>query len=308
MIPRIERDFIVANLAAVDSVLDKMTPSDFLTRMSLESQREELQQQLASFDAVHRPLASAALFFSGQPVVSSRGIESEFGSQVISRFQDMVSKVYAAREMPALGQRGPVPGRVQSKLYVTHIVHGSVGFQFEELDDPSLFNSDLKESVDQTTKIMAYFDEATDEELASEVEGMDKRVLDTMRDFFTYVESKGARFRVVSPVVDKSYDQVSLQRAVKRAETTTINERDEWVSGQVLGIFPEQRTFEFRTESNEVIHGKVDMLVESKDLPSMVVNWLQQKSRAAFRVRELARQGQVYRRAYRLIDIVAETG
>src|SRR5258708_3399307 len=98
MISRIERNFITADLARLEGLIAKMTSADFLTRMGLESRRDELQQTLASMEVTDQPLASATLFFGGKPVVGNRGIESGFGADAISKFQDIVSKVSAAKQ------------------------------------------------------------------------------------------------------------------------------------------------------------------------------------------------------------------
>lgn len=75
MIARLDRDFVIADLAKVESIIEELTPSDFLTRMGLESRRDELRERLLSMDVSEHPLASSALFFSRSPVAGSRGID-----------------------------------------------------------------------------------------------------------------------------------------------------------------------------------------------------------------------------------------
>ena len=119
MIPKIERDFVAADLAAVEALLAQMTDEDVLSTMSLEARRDELRQALASLAASPESAASAALFFSGRPVVGNRGIEAEFGTEATHDYQDIVNKVFAYRQSGRLGQRGTVPGKDLSKLYIT---------------------------------------------------------------------------------------------------------------------------------------------------------------------------------------------
>ncbi len=85
-------------------------------------------------------------------------------------------------------------------------MHGSFGFQFEEIENGhprSLFDSNLKESVDQSAKLLASFDESDDETFGKAVEDVNARVLDAMRGFFELVEKNEATFRLVSGSVDK---------------------------------------------------------------------------------------------------------
>ncbi|MDQ2730832.1 MAG: hypothetical protein M3Y56_04170, partial [Armatimonadota bacterium] len=209
MTPRIARDFLAADITSIDRVIAQMTDDDFATKMTLESRRADLTAELENSRVSGHTMASAALFFSGKPVVGSYGIESEFGAGVIATFQDIVSKVSATRQSRTLGQRGPISGKPQSKLHITHIVHGSFGFQFEELDDPLLFDSGLKESVDETVKLMASFDEPDDDVFGEAVEDIDNRVVETMLKFFDLVHTSEATFRVVSDDIDKNYDRLA---------------------------------------------------------------------------------------------------
>jgi len=301
MIPKIEKDFIAADLATVENILSQLTPSDVLGRLSLESRRDELRDTLASVEATDHPLASAALFFSGQPVLNSQGIDSEFGANAIQSFQEIVSTVSAARFHSKLGQRGPVSGKEQSKLYVTRIVHGSFGFQFDELGDPPLFDSSLKGSVDQATKIMASFD-APDNEFGQAVEDIDERVLDRIRKFFDLVHGKDATFRIVSGELDKKYDQPSLERAIERARITTIDEKDETFTGQLQGLLPGHRQFEYRTDAG-VIYGKIDPSLSSDDASDLNIAWLGKDSVANVHVKRVSQKDRTYNPAYYLLNI-----
>src|ERR1022692_3621225 len=104
--------------------LGSMTDEDALTALSLESRRDELRQTLATLVDEPETLASAALFFSGRPVVANRGIETEFGAGAIDKFQDVVTTMFALRSTGVLGQRGAVPGKDLAKLHITNVVHG----------------------------------------------------------------------------------------------------------------------------------------------------------------------------------------
>ena len=239
MIPKLERDFMGADLAGVESLLSELTDSDFVTRMSLEDRRDEIKEALANAQANPSLLASAALFFGGQPVVGSRGIESGFGSQAISLFQHLVSNVSAARAN-TLAPVGRVPGKEQSQLYVTHIVHGSFGFQFEELEDSAstaaMFGSALKEAVDETVHLIAAFDEPEENVFTKAVERIDKRVLNTAHRFFSLVDNASATFRVVAGNTDKQYNAASVKRAIERAKETHITEENAWLAGRLEGV------------------------------------------------------------------------
>ena len=92
-----------------------------------------------------------ALFFGGNPVVGSIGIETTFGTNVMWSFQDMMSKVWSSlSEAQPLKQMGPIRDREASQLHITSVVHGSFGFLLEELDETEpLFQTPLSVAADK---------------------------------------------------------------------------------------------------------------------------------------------------------------
>lgn len=73
VIAKIDRDFVAADLAAIESLLARTSERDVLTSLNLKSRRHELKTTLLTLGAAREPGASAALFFSGKPVIGSRG-------------------------------------------------------------------------------------------------------------------------------------------------------------------------------------------------------------------------------------------
>src|SRR6516165_2720006 len=124
---KLERDFAHADIAAVSSLLGQLSEEDVMVRFGLEARLQELRKTLADLEAVKdEPTASAALFFGGQPVIGSKGIESEFAGAAVTKFQDLVAKVLA-QQAGGLGLRGIVPNKGASTLHITNIVRGSFG-------------------------------------------------------------------------------------------------------------------------------------------------------------------------------------
>lgn len=307
MITKIDHDYLLADLASVEGLLSQLTPRDFVIRISLESRKTEILAEIEETKNYEgQPLASASLFFSGKPVNGSRGIESDFGAAAIASFQDIVAKVSAARRLRPLKRTGKVPHQNKNKLHITRVVHGSFGFQFEEIENGqprSLFNSNLKESVDQSAKLLASFDELDDETFGKAVEDVNTRVLKAMRDFFELVEKNEATFRLVSGSIDKNYDKQALGRAVQRAQITTIKEITEHFRGRFGGVLPEIRTFEFRPISGSVIHGKIASSVSQEDVLKMNEIWANKDCEIKVETRHFLRQGEIYHTAYFLLGI-----
>jgi hypothetical protein len=209
MSAKLERDFLAADLAAVEGLLGSMTDEDILTSFSLESRRDELHLTLASTSAKPETCASAALFFSGRPVVANRGIETEFGTAAVDKSQEVVSRVFALHQTGSLGQRGAVCGKELAKLHITTVIDGSFGFRFEELvsrirfPKGAMVDSELKMAVDETWRLMVRFGEADDEPFEAAVLNLDRRVLGTLREFFDLLGSNDAAFRLVAGELDR---------------------------------------------------------------------------------------------------------
>jgi hypothetical protein len=235
MSQKLERDFVSADLAAVEALLAESTEEDDLGALSLESRRNELRETLARMDETPETMASATLFFTGQPVIANRGIEAEFGADAAKGYQDIVTRLFAYRQTGRLGQRGNIPGRELSKLYITHVVRGSFGFRLEELaPQQPLLASALKEAMDETARVMLTFAEPDEEASLTSVTNLDGRVLDAVRAFFDLMRRSDAAFRLVSGELDRPFDRAAVQRAAERATITTLQESEEGFDGELV--------------------------------------------------------------------------
>lgn len=303
MITRLESEYLKADLSAVESLIRDMGEKPSLTRMSLESRRNALVESIANAESSSRVLASIALFFGGKPVIGTRGIESTFGSKAISAFQDVITKVDASKKSKPLKSKGRVRGQQKSMMHITHIVHGSFGFQFEEIEtvDP-LFNSSLKESVDTTAKLLSSFDVAGDEAFGSAIEDINKRVLNSISTFFELVENNEATLRFVSDQIDKKFDKEAIERAADRARITSIEENEETFFGQLDGVLPNGGSFEYKVPGN-VIRGKVDRELSTEQIKNDIQPWENTDSEATMRVKRFTKQGVIYHTAYFLLKI-----
>ena len=304
MTQKLERDFVSANLAAVEALLAEMTDEDDLSAMSLEAHRDELRAELAKMEATPETTASATLFFSGRPVIANRGIEAEFGADAAKSYQDIVTRQFAYRQTGRLGQRGNIPGRDQSKLYITHVVRGSFGFRLEELAPQTpLLASALKEAMDETARVMLAFAEPDEEVSLASVTNLDGRVLDAVRGFFDLMRRSDAVFRLVSGELDRPFDRAAVQRAAERASITTLRESDESLDGELAGVLPERRLFEYRTAGLGTIGGVLGADLADDEVARLNLDWVGKPSRVTVRTRQAVRGERTSRPGYTLLAI-----
>ncbi|MGA8599210.1 MAG: hypothetical protein WB676_31210 [Bryobacteraceae bacterium] len=93
MIRKLERDRLAAEIATVDTILAATPASDVLGRISLTARREELQEQFASLQEREDNSARLVLYFAGDPVIGSLGIQAGFASIASVIFKIFVQSV-----------------------------------------------------------------------------------------------------------------------------------------------------------------------------------------------------------------------
>lgn len=308
MSAKLQRDFVTADLAAVDQLLGKLSGKDTFARLSLESRRNDLEQQLKSLADEREVSASASLFFSGEPVLSNRGIEASFGALAMTKFQDLVTKIFAVQHTGALGQRGIVPGKDASKLHITNVVRGSFGFRLEEMSpQTNMLASPLKDAVDEASRLMEKFGMEDEEAFESEVENIDGRILASVKEFFDVLSTNHAKFRLVSGSLDKSFGSQNINRAADRAKNTILDESEIELPGQLAGALRDSRIFEFRpTDGRPAIKGPIGSDLGPDQISQINRQLADKDAIAKFRVKKVMQNERVLREKYTLLSIHSE--
>lgn len=304
---KLERDRLQAELATVGRMINQFSDEDVVMRIGLEDRQEELRQAVQRLAAdVPDRTASTALYFGGRPVIGAQGVESEFGSRAVTMFQDLVAKQFA-HETGGLGQRGIVPNKGAARLYITNVVRGSFGFMLEELDDQGpLLDTALKDSVDRVSELFAAFGEDDEERFNTAVAEVDERVLSTTKDFFTLMRQAGATFRLVTGDRDRSMLASEIDRAARRATTTTVADEDERIAGVFSGALPEGHQMEFRTTGERgILRGRVARSYTAAAIVQLNQNWMEKSAIGLFKVRKVMKDGALVRESFTLTDIVA---
>ncbi|GIW56742.1 MAG: hypothetical protein KatS3mg082_3146 [Nitrospiraceae bacterium] len=260
MIRKIERDQLAAEIASLEAMLQSLPANDPVGRLGFESRLRELRARLETLTSDEERRAAVALYFGGEPVIGSRGIRADFGSTMIATYQDLVAKVWATLQGGTLPLRGQIRDRDAAQLHITSLVHGSVGFLLEEIDERGepLFPTPVKEATHKVTEYMEQFTAEDDQPFNRMVEEINPRIFASLREFFRCVHKEHAVFRVVEGETDRTFDERAIERAYTRAETTEIAEEEITVEGELIGVVPYARRFEFRTlPRDELISGKV---------------------------------------------------
>lgn len=302
VLKKIERDRLSGELASIEKLIASLTDEDVVTRFGLEERRDDIVEQLASIAGATDGAASVALFFGGKPVISSIGIEAEFGGSAVATFQDLIAKLMV--QDSGLAQRGPVPNKGAATMHITNVVRGSFGFLMQEVQDQvPLLDTPLQTAVDHASKLVIALgseDEQYFEEVASEV---DPRALQTAGSFFTLLRQNAATFRLVAGGQDHAFGGNQIALAAARATSTHVDEGYESVDGQLAGTLPDGHVFEFRGSTGTLYTGKVDKSLSS----DMLLNWnlqhLNAPATAEFRVRRVIKDGVTVRERFTLLSL-----
>lgn len=248
-----------SELAQIDALLRRMPAEDVLGRMGLTSRRDEIAAELANLREGINTLASTALYFGGKPVIGSTAIRSDFAADVLYGFKDLVVKIWAETNQAEIGSRGPITNQGQVELHVTELLHGSVGFLFEEVDlkGQPLFDSPTKLAANRASLLIEDVAAPEETRFQHSMETIHPRVFQSTLGFFGVLHRAEATVRVADATRDFLLDRTAVDRAFVRLEETKVDEDEITPTGQLIGLIPIGGRFEFQPTSGELIRGKV---------------------------------------------------
>ncbi len=305
---KLKVDSLKAEAASLKQLLEEAGQiGDIVGEIQYKERLEEIANELAELADSDTHLASIAMFFSGRPVVGSRGIAADFAGKLLESYQDIVSKTFAKTEIGVLGERGRVPLKRSTGLMVTGLTHGSFGFVLEELaDQAELHDTALKEIVSRVSDLLQHIGAENENDFDMAVEDLDPRTLIALREFFKELDTEGAQVRFVEDVREFSLDEKSVHRGRVRTEAIEIDERKEVISGILIGFLPDHRKFELQDDAGTTIYGTV-----SKEAAEQFVRAVQHQAavigepcEAEFLVREVRPINRPPRLNYRLVGFL----
>lgn len=256
--------FLRAQKADLERLIAGCDPED-VSRIGFESRLAEVEAALGRLASQQGRVGEATLLFRGAPVVGTRGIEAAFAGHAIESFQKLVSKMSAARSGRRLGERGPIPGAGDSRLFVTDTAPGSFGFVLREMpEEAPLFGaSPLAASVEATVGLLARA-ASSDDEFADAAVETDPAVLEQLDDFLRVIAERGATMRVVSGDTVASLDDAETMGAAReRAHSRRVEEQEVPEHGVLEGLLPSARRFELRTADGTVIGGRLGAAIDA---------------------------------------------
>ncbi len=260
MMLKLESDYLAAEIAGMAQLLNTLSPNDYLGRLGLESRRAALQQRLEALGEAGERRAHVALYFGGDPVIGSMGVEAEFGTKVLGTFQNLITNVWGSLDGVGIQTMGPIKDKDASQLHITSVVHGSFGFLLEELEGQiePMFQSPLSQAADRAAEFISTFAGENEATFSQMIDVLNPRVFQTIRQFFETLHKDKATFRLVEGERDEQFDRIAVERAWNRAEASNVLEDRVEMRVRLLGVLPMKRRFELESrETGTIIEGKV---------------------------------------------------
>ncbi|TWH04024.1 hypothetical protein L614_001000000480 [Ochrobactrum sp. J50] len=266
---RRESQSLVSEVAELESILSKIPATNKLERFGLEQRLKAAQAALAQVQDYAEP-ERTQLTFRGPPVMGSKGIAAEFGSKAAVAFTEAFTAIIAGMKN-RLGYMGPIPDKTRNQLLITGTAVGSFGFEFELPHlQPDFFSETggAKEALESLFALLEVSVQGSDDEIAEIVAEVHPRAVRKVAAFLNYLSQNqawcGLEFRQ-KVFRYKNVDQ--LRRSRDRLSEGNISENQERFFGELQGVLPKGRSFEFKISGDDrIIRGKVGLGIEDPDI------------------------------------------
>ncbi len=266
--------FLLAERASLNRLMENISESDVISRMSLGARLQQVEEQLSDYEGMSPRLRTARLTFKGAPVLDGRGILMEFGTDAAKEFANAVT-VVGASMTTAIAPAGRVPNAEQFRLAITGVAYGSFGFQIEEASPQLAFDetpTPVEVAISRVRTILSA-SVGTDEELSEAISDTDRRALSAVQQFLKKVADGGAAFTLFHDGEAFDFaDAAQVRRSENRLNADNIREDDTTISVQFLGFFPYRPRAQFRITAAEAdyLGDEVGEIVTARVEPSVV--------------------------------------
>lgn len=261
MVTKIHRDSLRGEIASLRAMLERSAGRDPLGALSLRKRLIRLEAELGEVEEHPQHVANVALVFDGDPVRGSSAIEAEFAGKALQDYQELIAK-HVAVDGGQMADRGRLSDHIhkQARMNVTALVHGSFGFVLEEdsADQFGMFETPAQKAVQAVTDLLKDVAALDGRSFDEKLDELDSRIFSTLKRFVGTLHRAHSTLRVAEEQRELTLDFSSVERAFDRVSRSEVEESDELVEGDLLGLVPVQRRFDFRRGDNgEVWQGRV---------------------------------------------------
>ena len=300
MTTRENRKFLKRQIAESERL--KKAAADHPLMGPLIAQREdELREELQNLPPAGRE-ARTVLFFTGDPVYGSRGIDAHFASTVLLPFLEMVKSEYAAEKHGHVGERGPRKDEDEARLLLTGLPRGSFGLELSHPESDDLFAEEQLSNV--LVRLTELFSAAgkSDEDFVHALEEVSPRVYSRLPDFFKSISDHGANIRMQTGDLEFELDKTHVSEAFDRVSSVQAIDREVTKQGVFRGATLDTWKFDFREDDGETINGRISEQVSEDEVASML-RLTNRPCIARLKETKITTQGGAVRTRYELLSV-----
>lgn len=263
------KDAVLSEIAEVQSILADIPEENVINRYAFTTRLAELKAELEELPNLIALPESVSLTFRGEPIRGSSGISADFAGNASTAFADAFAAIVAGLK-GTLKYSGPIPDKTTSPLMITGVATGSFGFEMElpstqgELFDGQANPGGAVEIFKELLRVSA---SGSDDEILDIIEEIHPRAVRKVADFLSTVSKRGAwcgvEFRD-NFFKFKDLDEMRVSEARLRKEN--IIEADETFHGELQGVLPASRNFEFLlSDGSGILRGRLGPEIDDPD-------------------------------------------
>ncbi|MBL1148257.1 MAG: hypothetical protein HND56_01480 [Pseudomonadota bacterium] len=296
MASKFEIDMLSAELGKIDILLQRQSDSFSLSDLSLKKRKIEVEKQIQELINHRSNIGEVALLFNGDPVTGSYGINADFASDILAKFNRMIDTtmelVTRSRNVKHSATDATLE-HIPSNLCITSIAHGSFGFLMEEIDTKPmpLFATPIKEAIEKSADILDGVTSQDDERFDEIVQDIDHAVFSALKQFIKTLHKHNSRLKLYEAHRSFDFDNYAITRAYNRTDQSEVDETEVRKVGRLIGVLPIEKKFEFQPDGEEeLISGKIgsrfsEAYIHSLDTNEKIINkkWLAHFTKKTFK-------------------------
>lgn len=248
-----QQTFALRQVAAVDRFFPDVDSHPLMGPLTRQ-RREEFARQAAEAPAA-APRGRQVMFFTGEPVLGTQGVDVQFATQILEHFQQMVKTQYAFSKHGRVSDRARQQSAQEARLLLTGTPRGSFGLELTAPPSEDMIQSvqlsDTLVTLNAAIKAAAEDDEA----FARAVEGVAARVFPRMKRFFKTLADNRAGLRMQSGSLEFSLPTDKLSAAAERVASVSTIQEEVVLTGTFRGVTLDTGRFDFAAEDGTVISG-----------------------------------------------------
>lgn len=260
---------IASEIRLLEEMLDELPEGEVIERIGFEHRLAEAKKRIAAVkpeSICHK----AVVTFRGEPVIGSHGIVADFAAKAAGAFTDAVAAV-ATGLVENMRYTGPIPNREHNQLLITGMAVGSFGFEFElpktaAVDDLFPERSNAEAALNKIQLLFRLSAEGNDDSLTELVEEIHPRAVRKAVDFLQVLRERKAWCAFSFKKNYFRFDgKEQVGAVIERLSEENIHETDKNYPGELQGVLPKSRTFEFKSRDS-ILLGKIGPDIEDADL------------------------------------------